>query len=401
MSQLSVSTTADRIVQYNRRLDQLDLDGRTKAIHQQLQQWRQDAHQSVDEVYQRRVQEIDSYVQDKKEKLDNVKSSLQLVQTRIDEQQVELDGDVLVAKLRLSAIERDVGDIEQMFVKIHIRPLNIDDQYIWVEHEVRLQSLLTNPAVIPYANESSAAIASNDQYLLFHQNPHLCMIDSQSRLAKQIVWPHQLIRDMCWSEKLESFLLLTPNHLYTLNEQLQLNVVPIVGRKSWFSCTCSEKSLYLSSHEWGSSIDEYDLLSLPNRITEWKPPSTCQPHEGINDIQYNHQTIALMINDPRDHHKRMELRTSGTFDIVWSLPLSGGINIRLFTCCPIPRNEWLFIDGSTSSLHQISADGKLKEVQRYNSVPYRANLFGNKRLVVSAETNLNLYQLFAWWFIEK
>lgn len=388
------ATAADRIVQYNRRLDQLDLDRRRTAIHEQLQQWRGDAHRSIDEVYQRKVQEIDSYVQGKKEKLDNIKTSFQSVQTRIDEQQAELDGDVLVAKLRLSAFERDVSDIERMFLKIHIRPLNIGDHYIWIEQEFRLQSLLTNPAVIPYANDSSAAIASNDQYLLFHQNPHLCMIDSQSRLVKQIVWPHQWIRDMCWSEKLESFLLLTSNHLYTLNGQLQLSLVPIVGSKSWFSCTCSEKSLYLSSCEWGSSIDEYDLLSLPNRLTEWKPPLTCQPHEGINDIQYNQQTIALMIKDPRDHRKRMELRTSGTFDILWSLPLSGGVDIRLFTCCPIPRNEWLFIDGSTSSIHQISVDGKLKEVQRCHSVPYRANLFGNKHLVVSAESNLNLYQLF-------
>ena len=395
MAHSSASTTTDRLAQCTRRLADIDMDGKMTKIHDQLQRWREDAHQSIDDVYQRKVQEIDSYVQGKKEKLETVRTGFQALQAQIDEQGALADADILVAKLRLSAIERDLNDIDQVFVQIHVRPLNVDDQYIWIEQELRLQSLRAAPSVIPYANDSSSAIASNDQHLLFHQNPHLCMIDSQSRLVEQIVWPHSWIRDMCWSEKLKSFILLTNNQVYTLNEEMQLTAGPLASSKSWFSCTCSDTSLYLSASEWGSSIDEYDLLSLPNRTAEWKPPSTCKPHEGINDIQYNHQTIALMIKDPNDQQKRMEVRASETFQLLWTLPLSDGNDIRLFTCCAIPQNEWLFIDGGTSTLYQISANGKLKENHRFSSVPYRANLFGKNHLAVSAEFDLNIYQIFA------
>jgi hypothetical protein len=100
-----------------------------------------------------------------------------------------------------------------------------------------------------------------------------------------------------------------------------------------------------------------------------------------------------MIKDPKEHKKRMELKSIKTFSTIWSLELSVGTNIRLFTCCPINYNEWLVIDGTNSRIYQVTKDGKFKTDIHYHSIPYRANLFNSNILAISAENDLNLFHI--------
>jgi outer membrane protein assembly factor BamB len=90
----------------------------------------------------------------------------------------------------------------------------------------------------------------------------------------------------------------------------------------------------------------------------------------------------------------MELKLTETFTTIWSLELSVGSNIRLFSCCPINYNEWLVIDGTNSQIYHITKDGKFKNNIRYDSVPYRANLFNSNTLAISTEYNLKLCRCF-------
>ncbi|CAF4988800.1 unnamed protein product, partial [Rotaria sp. Silwood1] len=165
-----------------------------------------------------------------------------------------------------------------------------------------------------------------------------------------------------------------------------------VVKQVWFSCTCSNQSLYLSTCEWGSSIFQFNLLPSFALIKQWEPPLTCEKHDGINDIKCNNETLALMINDSKTHQKRMELKSTETFDTIWLLHLSIGSDIRLFTCCLINYNEWLAIDGTNSHVYHISKDGKFKTNIKYSSTPYRASLLSSNILAISAEEHLNLYR---------
>jgi hypothetical protein len=380
---------------YNNRLNNFDIDGIIRDTRHKLDQWHEDCHQTINAFFQQKSQELDSYINEAKNQYEIKKASVQSQLDRLkDHPCINLENIDLV-KVMMSVIERDLTAIEQTCIQINLRPLVLDDNYIQLEKEFTLRnlSLSMDCPKFGYTEVSSSAIASNERFLLMHQYPYLSLIDHDSKIVKQSLWTYGWIRDMCWSSTLCCFIIITTNQIYITNEQ-SLSFAPLIDQfqQSWFSCTCSDKSLYLSTCEWGSAIFELSLSSSFDVVNQWKSPSTCENYEGINDIQYNNESIALMIKDSKEHKRRMELKSTKNFDKIWLFPLSTACDIRLFTCCPLKYNEWLLIDGATSEMYHIAANGKIKDKVQYNSVPYRANLFRSNILAVSAEFDLNLHK---------
>jgi len=374
---------------YNSRLKDSNIDENINNAHQKLDQWREECHKKIEELYQKKLEELNSYINQLKPEYEEKKTRVQRNISQLNDQQ-----NIDLRQTTIHSIEQDLNDIEQTSLQIHIRPLHINDNYIYIEKEFDFRKFSSNFSKFFYVEESSSAIASNEQYLLMHQYPYLCLIDQDSKLIKQNFWPNGWIRDMCWSKTLSCFIIITDNNIYFVGTNLQYSS-PLEEdiKQFWFSCTCSDEFLYLSTCEWGSSIYQLSLSSSIDFIHQWKPPLTCENYEGINDIKYNNEKLALMIKDPKENKKRMELKIAKTFLTIWSLELSIGSNIRLFTCCPINFNEWLVIDGTNSRIYQITKDGTFKNNIHYNSVPYRANLFNSNILAISAEYDLSLHQI--------
>lgn len=388
-------TTSDNnmVNLYNGRLNEFNIQNKIDETNDKLQQWRDQCHKTIDEFYKRKSDEINSFLEEFRTNYEGKKTRIQTNISQLDNQSNED-----TRKTIIQSIEQDLDDIEQTSLQIHIRALKLNENYISIEKEFNLKNISNNKSQFLYTNESSSAIASNDKYILIHQHPYLCLIDHDSKIIKQNHWSYQWIRDMCWSKSIQTFIIITDNKIYYVNEDLEYKT-PLEEieeenlKQRWFSCTCSNEYLYLSTCEWGSSIYQFNLSNSIKFDKQWKPPLTCENHEGINDIKYNNKTMALMIKDSKQNEKRMDLKSIETFQIIWSLPLSAGANIRLFTCCPINFNEWLVIDGTNLQIYQITKDGKFKHNIRYPTVPYRANLFNSNILAISAEMDLNLSQI--------
>jgi hypothetical protein len=365
---------------YNSRLREFSLDEKISATREQLNQWRGECHKTIDEFYERKLQELNNYIDEFRSQYEEKKAK---IQTKINDQQ------------SIDSIEQDLNDIEQTSLQIHLRSLTIDENYFSIEKEFQISNFKQDLSTsFLYLSESSSAIASNERYLLMHQFPYLSLINQDSKITKLNLWSYGWIRDMCWSKILQCFIVITTNNIYFVNENLEY-YSPLQEniKQNWFSLTCSDEFIYLSTCQWGSSIFQINLTPPIDLIEQWKSPLTCQDYEGINDIKYNNQTLALMIKDPKEHKKRMELKSIKTFSTIWSLELSVGTNIRLFTCCPINYNEWLVIDGTNSRIYQVTKDGKFKTDIHYHSIPYRANLFNSNILAISAENDLNLFHI--------
>jgi hypothetical protein len=391
----SQSNSNDNMVNlYNSRLKELNINQIINDAHSKLTQWREECHKTIDELYQRKLEEFDNYINEIKPDYEEKRTSVQRNISQLNDQQKTNEQNPDLIKQITNSIQNDLDNIEQSSIQINLRPLVIDENHIHIEKKFLFQNISSNASKFSYSDESSSAIASNDKFLLMHQNPYLSLIDRDSKIVKQNIWNHGWIRDMCWSSTLNCFVIITPDNIYFVTENLQSSALLNENiKQAWFSCTCSNKSLYLSTCEWGSSIYELNLSSSFDVVNHWKSPLTCQNHEGINDIKYNNGTLALMIRDPTEHKKRMELKSAESFDTLWSLPLSIGSNIRLFTCCSIKHDEWLVVDGTTSRIYHITKDGKFGLDACYHSVPYRANLFNSNLLVISAENELSLHKL--------
>jgi len=111
-------------------------------------------------------------------------------------------------------------------------------------------------------------------------------------------------------------------------------------------------------------------------------------------IRYNIETLALLISHTYNNTVKIELRSSETFDPLWSLPLDftrifGRVNRICFLKC----DEWLVIDHNTSHLFHVSKDGELKVTHEYHLTPHNAVLFGSNILSIRTTECINFYRV--------
>lgn len=371
-------------------LNTLERNETNETLCEQLLAWREQSHRTIDEHYQQHLDIIHSYADRRRQKCENLSERLQRLMNQLTNQH---PSNLDVSMETILQIESDLYSLQRTFLQLTCRPLTLETSQIHLEEAFDLTNLSVSYKQAPYCQLSSAALASNDRYLLMHQNPHLRLLDQDLQEVKTSPWTDDWIRDMCWSTKRACFIVLTTRKVLLIEENLEPR--PIIEEPpaaTWFSCTCSDSSLYLSTLEWGSAIYELDLLSFDRVRQRWNSPLTCGSHEGIEDIQYSNERLALLICDHLTRQKRLELRSAQSLERIWSYALGGTPSMRLGTCCPLPHDDWLAVNGSERHIYHITNDGKFKGRMIYRSVPYRANLFGSHILALANESSLDLHR---------
>lgn len=389
---------ADEIDTFDRQLLAIDLKKYIQHSNEKLQQWRFDCYKAIDQYCDQKYREIEQHlmriINQKRENIEQLRTNmLDLVQKRL--MTLELI-ESLTTSLR--TIESDMMDIDQKHLSITSSPLIIDKSLIQIEEismeDFEIASLSTSIKTIDYTRQGLYPIASNNQYLLMHRQPNLCLIDRNFKIYKQIPWNHPQIFDMCWSTALSKFFIVTLNQIYIYDiETNQIDRVETTQKLNWLSCTCSDTSLFLSTNEKGSSICEFNLLNSLQAAKRWESPDTCSKDERIHDMYYNKGTLLLMIENGLTHKIRLELRSSARFDRLWSLQLDIEYQGKVFSCALLNYDQWLIIDSNTSRLFQITMDGKIKSSCYYNPTPCCGCLFGYDLLAVSTLQGINIHKL--------
>jgi hypothetical protein len=389
---------ADEIDTFDRQLLAVDLKKYIQHSNDRLQQWRFESYKAIDQYCDQKYREIEQYLMKiislKRENIEQLRTNmLDLVQKR--HMTLELI-ESLTTNLR--AIESDMNDVDQKHLSIHSTPLILDKSLVTIE-EISMENFeiatLTPPLkTIDYARQGLYPIASNNQYLLIHRQPNLCLIDRNYKIVKQIPWNHAQIFDICWSSALSKFFILTLNQIYIYDvDTSSVERVETTQKLHWLSCTCSDTSLFLSTNEKGSAICEFNLLNSLQSAKRWEPPDTCTKDERIHDMFYNKGTLLLLVENALTEKVRVELRSSARFDRLWSLQLDIDYQSKVFTCCLINYDQWLIVDSNTSRLFQITMDGKIKSTCYYNPTPCCACLFGFDLLAISTLQGVNIHKL--------
>ncbi len=85
----------------------------------------------------------------------------------------------------------------------------------------------------------------------------------------------------------------------------------------------------------------------------------------------------------------MELRSSTTFDRLWSVQLDFNITYSCLLNC----NDWLLLDHNNSRLIHISKNGTIRSTTVYNPSPITALLFGSNILAIKTEKYWNFHEI--------
>ena len=369
-----------------------ELDGRLKSLNieqafnyrQKLEEWRDDCHQKIERLFERKSKQLDRLID---EKIKKHQKEIREIQARIgelirEEEATRQDIDSLTSTIQ--QLKEEMDKIGSTRFNIDTRPLIIDEKAIDLKEsdELDISSISPICKTIDRLEESSKAFASNDRLLLIHQAPNLCLFSPEMNLSKQTSWPHGQINDMCWSETLNRFFVIGKDVAFLVNEDaLTIDSVPTIPKRKWLSGTCSDTALFLVTNEVASSVVKFTLRPKIELSKEWKSPQTCSRYEHIDDINYDCEKLCLMIWNINSNSLRIELKYIETLATIWSLQLDDANSQKIaFRCCSFPGNEWLVVQHATGSLLQITKDGKLKKVIKYERKSVPCWHYGTKQI---------------------
>jgi hypothetical protein len=398
VSQLNPLT--DELNALGNRLQSFNICEAVSFARQELEQWRKDCHEKIDDFFEQKCQEIDclatSELNEQRDRFLHVQSKI----NKFIRQQEATRHDIEILTSDICQLEREMKKLEKTTFQVNTHSLVLDDSFIQVkkidEHEFDLSSVAHVYRTLPPVPGSYATLTSNNQVLLIHQKPNLCLVNREMNVEKQIFWPYKSILDMCWSASLGQFVIIDEKGIFLVDDRtMAIKNIEKTEERSWLSCMCSEaSSLFLSTNEWGSSIVEMSLSPTVATIKEWKSPSTCSKDERIDGMAYRSGTSAIVIKNRIEKLVRMELRSCETMDRIWSLPLNimSSQNIP-FRCCSLSYAEWLMINHEDKHLMHITKDGKLKTITVYNGIPWDAILFGSDMLAISTNEGINFHKI--------
>jgi len=381
------------------RIQMINIDEAFATTRKQLEQWRTDAHRQIDQYYENKYHELNHLIQDKiNEQQDKFVQTQAKINELIREQQVTRQ-DIVQLTSTIECLENQINNFEKYFIDLQIQPLNLESNLIQIrginEDEYNLSQLSSVYQIINLPDESYAAMATNDQYLLIHQQPHLCLVNQDLTIYKSVSWKHGDIHDMCWSSTLNRFLIIDSKYIYLLNTNTMLiDKITSFDKQKWMSCACSDEFLYLSTNQWGSSITKISFDRTTQLGKQYQSPQICHADEYIDMITCKKTKIALIIRNSTSKSIRLELRTEDKLQQIWTCVLDIQWKYdKPFHCCPFISEDWLVADYQTGRLIQISRSGRVKSILKYNTIPFCVTRFGPNNLALSTENGIHFHEV--------
>lgn len=329
---------------------------------QRLDQWRHDAHQTIDRYYEEKCREFDRQTIEN-DKLNESRRLIKWIQSKIvqsmHEQSITTE-QINSLQAASNAIRRD---LQEMFHEDHpyeIPPLILDEYFQqskinWnlsstIKSIIQTQNLTTNKCIV---------MAVSKKYFLIGEDSNLCLFDEHLSKVKQTPWTYGCIWDICMMNGLGKYILCSECGIFTLDEQTMMieQVKTLTKRnKSWYSCASSDESLFLASKGCDSKIREY--IWTGNHFVCKRKHTGCLNDEYIEHMKYSSNALMLIIFNDLTGGRRCEMRSTVTFNQLWMISLNIPERVNIISCCSLNEKGWLIVDFVQARLIHITNEGE-------------------------------------------
>lgn len=391
----------DEINTLNAHLIKLNIDELIINDREKLDQWRENCFFLINKFYEKKCEELSRRYIKRLDSLQNEMEEIRSKITKLINEHEIISDDLDILTLNIYDMKRKIEHIKEKPFEISFQPLKLDENLILFD-ETKIFDLDLLNLSIPFkrfhcTDQSWPTMISNERVFLIDHYPNLILFNKDLKIIKQIPWSYGFIRNMTWSSTLTSFIIINnEKEVFLLKENsLTIERLETIVEQYWWSCTCSDTSLFLTNTTMGTNIFQFNLLSSFQLIKRWKPPESCKKLEFIDDINYNNGKLALVIKVSSNNTVHLELRSSTTLDRIWIIKL----NVKkswfqqTIRCCSIKYDEWLVIEGNTSHLFHILKNGTLKIMEEYKPSPVNAILFDTNILAVRTKENIIFHKL--------
>ena len=408
----SLSETCDltsraEYIQLKKRIDEIEgtIENLSEKYfnngREKLEQWRDELHRMINVFYEEKCLELRENC---RLKISKVKCEVDQFRRRISEfiqeEENNNENDIQLLISNMEHLKQKIHEMEEKDIHMNIQSFVLNQNFISFENSISDHfdlSLLSSPChTIHSSNINSWSMASNDKYLLIDQYPNLYLIDQNLTIVNQSQWKYSYITDMSWSAMLKKFLIITPNKIFLLDENLRsIEQIRSIKGDKWCSCASSNSCLYLTENERGTGIFQYNISPSFELIKQWRSSSSDEEDQLISDITYQHDKLALIVSYSSNRTANFILRSSTTFDLLWFYQLD--INYKWFQTairsCSLTNDQWFIVEEYTSHIFHIDKDGQLISKREYTSQPLNAIVFGANLLAIRTDTSINFHQV--------
>ncbi|CAF3392572.1 unnamed protein product, partial [Rotaria sp. Silwood2] len=216
----------------------------------------------------------------------------------------------------------------------------------------------------------------------------------QLTIVKEIPWAYAHVH-ICLSSTLDQFILITEKVIFTFDDNtmiLDQCQIDLINDKEWSAGSCTDTSLYLSTGEMSTTLYEYTLRPTIEFVKEWQLLALHSRYEGILTFTCANGKIALVISNIYVFQRRFELRSTSTFERLWSIPLN-----VVAHCCSINNDQWLIMELLQPRLLHVSSDGKILQEYKVKTpslnIIWNAVQFDNDTIATLTMDSLNLHKI--------
>ena len=363
----------------------------------ELEHWRKNAHQLIDQLFDKRKQDIEEFVRIERNKQEGQAIRLRDQTTQLIQQSVPKQGELLSIQNAIRSLQQQIKQFD--LTRFIPSPLLLTDHSPINQRK----SVATNPSTALPTNRSIKlhepllSIAVGENSILVVSDNNLCLLNTNLVITKQIPWVSTDLCDIIWSSILLRFLLVTPQEIFLFDPNRMFFEPFPLGENSiisdWLCGTTWNNKLILSTRSRSSSIYEYSLVPSIESLKEYSPPISCKNDQFILDLSSNNSRLILIVTKNLQNSIHLDLCSSTTFERYWSNrldTLSGRYRIR---SCSLNNDQWVVINRNKSELYHISSDGQLLKTETYDPSPCHAVSLQNGTLAILTTDGINLHQL--------
>jgi hypothetical protein len=380
---------ADDINNLADRFQQINIDKFRNGFKVELDRWRQNEYNKIDELYKQKCSDNDRNFNIKFPEQKRVIKDLQNLITAhirkhdasneiIDTFHIAIQD----AKENLDLWQREEENSNRRIISPSINSLELQSE---PRHNIDLSSLPPPYKTIRVRNV--LLMLTNGEHIILIQNNKLRFYDKQLKLIKKIPFYGQTpkkiigerflyslgfrsksnpllqnslgeISDVCYCESLKSFIIIANSDVFFLDDKTmkieKLEDIPsrIAG------CTASETMIYLLSCQEGNCILEYTIPDI-KYVKRWYLSYGQEYQASIRTIRYHNKRLALI--NVSYENMFIELRDSVTYDRLWILNTEYDKDSPKIFCSPFQTNQWLLTQFHHNTLVHISANGIVKD----------------------------------------
>lgn len=252
--------------------------------------------------------------------------------------------------------------------------------------------LISCKKALNISSDNWSTLSTNDKHLLIISKSKIYLFNENLKILKEKTFSDKGIKDICWSKRLNRFILISPKQIYSLDEnQMIICPIKLYFNKNicWERVTCTDKYLFLSTFGENPLIVQFNYFPSIQFYKKYQKEIILNKKQFINDIKSNENYLSIIIEDYLINQSNFQIRSLKSFQCIWIISLGKGWGYRSTF---FNSTHWIISDHYNNRFIHILKDGTITKIENYFSKPINIVSWSQQQLIVRTNQNINIHQ---------